>query len=636
MSGQSVWVFRMSSKYLDTCNYRIVSFYSMNILLFSQFSFGRFVPLLLSLVVTVFLFNHYRKRRHSRHILFLSLYFFFVTLFNAAYFMAFSIYHEAGAYMWLITATAPIGIVFLVQFAYRFPVKSFHRESRVVYIISMIAALLSFLDFVIRSAGTSARITMTDYELAYNSQVIPVICFILFAWTIGIFLRQTITLSRKEGRTGPALNLFLHPASQQARAARNLSLIVILEIANSLFVILFMSFQAMSVGTINLIMNTLLLLSYTFFVIVLINNSGEPMLLTKKIAGIALVSVLFVIELTGQYALVVRDRAYDHRNLALLASQQKIVTAEKYRELAPQISYMVRITKSGESHTIYRKTGDCPFQPDLFQPYSVTGIFSSPRYLSGLLVDPRLKSRYYVRSCNKNFFHYYVSFNGTTYGIGFDFQEYRQYMHTVSLNLIITTIVFGLLALLLAPIAFFGGVISPLKRILLELDSSLDRSEGVEDEMVYLARAVGDTLRMNRELKARINELRENLVRDNQNRKDNKRLSPEAEKKITRVMDYIEKNYRYDISREGLAVYCNMSLSNLSSGFKMYTGMKIGDFVNQLRIRDAMVQLKGSDKSIIEIAFSTGFESLRTFNRVFFKINGITPSGYREKMTGSH
>ena len=267
------------------------------------------------------------------HILFLSLYFLFVTLFNAAYFMAFSMYHEAGAYMWLITATAPIGIVFLVQFAYRFPVKAFHRESRIVYVISMVAALLSFLDFVIRSAGTGARITMTDYELAYNSQVIPVVCFILFAWTVGIFVRQSITLSRMEGRTGPAVKLFIYPGSQQARAARNLSLIVLLEIANSLFVILFMSFQAMSVGTINLIMNTLLLLSYTFYVIVLINNSGEPMLLTKKIAGIALVSVLFVIELTGQYALVVRDRAYDHRNLALLASQQKTVTDGEFNQL---------------------------------------------------------------------------------------------------------------------------------------------------------------------------------------------------------------------------------------------------------------------------------------------------------------
>lgn len=624
----------MSTKYLDTCNRRIVSFDPMNILLFSQFSFGRFVPLLLSLVVTFFLFTHYKKRGHARHVLFLSLYFLFVTLFNAAYFMAFSIYHEAGAYMWLITATAPIGIVFLVQFAYRFPVKSFHRESRIVYIISMIAALLSFLDFVIRSFGTSTRITMTDYELAYNSQVIPIVCFILFAWTVGIFIRQSISLSRKEGRTGSAIKLFMNPGSQQALAARNLSLIVLLEIANSLFVILFMSFQAISVGTINLIMNTLLLLSYTFYVIVLINNSGEPMLLTKKIAGIALVSVLFVIELTGQYALVVRDRAYDHRNLALLVSQQKTVTGKEHSQIAPQIAYILRVTGSGKSKMIYKKSDNCVFQPDLFQPYSVTGIFSSHRDLSGLLVDPRLKSRYYVRNCNKNYFHYYMSFNGTTYGIGFDFHEYRQYMHTVSRNLIITTMVFGLLALWLAPIAFFGGVISPLKRILFELDSSLDRSEGVEDEMVYLARAVGDTLRMNRELKARINELRENLVRDNRDRKDSKRLSPEAEKKILKVMDYIEKNYRYDISREGLAGYCDMSLSNLSRGFMLYTGMKIGDFVNQLRIRDAMVQLKGTEKSIIEIAFSTGFESLRTFNRVFVKINGVTPSSYRDRMTG--
>lgn len=68
----------------------------------------------------------------------------------------------------------------------------------------------------------------------------------------------------------------------------------------------------------------------------------------------------------------------------------------------------------------------------------------------------------------------------------------------------------------------------------------------------------------------------------------------------------------------------------MSRIFKQYTGMKISEYINKLRIEDAVKQLTASNKKIIDIALSTGFESLATFNRVFKTLTGKTPSHYRE------
>jgi AraC-like DNA-binding protein len=69
---------------------------------------------------------------------------------------------------------------------------------------------------------------------------------------------------------------------------------------------------------------------------------------------------------------------------------------------------------------------------------------------------------------------------------------------------------------------------------------------------------------------------------------------------------------------------------NLSKLFSAHKNMRISDYINELRIRDAALLLAESDERIIDIAFSVGFESVRTFNRAFPKYMHATPEQYRK------
>ncbi len=100
--------------------------------------------------------------------------------------------------------------------------------------------------------------------------------------------------------------------------------------------------------------------------------------------------------------------------------------------------------------------------------------------------------------------------------------------------------------------------------------------------------------------------------------------------KIREIIDFINDNYRSDLSREGLAAAVGMNPNYFSGQFKEFTGKRIGDYINELRIKEAAEKLKEKDARIIDVALSAGFDSLSTFNRVFKNIMGKSPTEFRK------
>ena len=67
----------------------------------------------------------------------------------------------------------------------------------------------------------------------------------------------------------------------------------------------------------------------------------------------------------------------------------------------------------------------------------------------------------------------------------------------------------------------------------------------------------------------------------------------------------------------------------ISTLFSNSTGVTLTNYINQVRIQNAVRLLTGTDEKIGSIAKKTGFESRSYFCTVFKNITGKSPSEYR-------
>lgn len=80
-----------------------------------------------------------------------------------------------------------------------------------------------------------------------------------------------------------------------------------------------------------------------------------------------------------------------------------------------------------------------------------------------------------------------------------------------------------------------------------------------------------------------------------------------------------------------LAKKYNVSYSFFRKMFRKYTGMSPGQYHLQLRLTRAKELLVSTDKSIKEISYELGFQSIFHFSSLFKKKEGVTPSYFRNK-----
>lgn len=95
------------------------------------------------------------------------------------------------------------------------------------------------------------------------------------------------------------------------------------------------------------------------------------------------------------------------------------------------------------------------------------------------------------------------------------------------------------------------------------------------------------------------------------------------------VLQFIHGNYTQELTLEKTSSLFNLSMPYLSRMFKEFTGKGFLEYIHFLRIESAASLLKHTHLSITEIALEVGFESIRTFTRVFRKSKGMSASEYR-------
>ncbi len=101
---------------------------------------------------------------------------------------------------------------------------------------------------------------------------------------------------------------------------------------------------------------------------------------------------------------------------------------------------------------------------------------------------------------------------------------------------------------------------------------------------------------------------------------------------MSEIAAYIAENYKKNISLKTLATHLGYDYCYLSKTFNDMFSMSFTDYLNTFRIDNALSLLTNSNLTVTEIAFESGFQSIRSFNDVFKKRMGVSPAEYRKKI----
>ena len=110
-----------------------------------------------------------------------------------------------------------------------------------------------------------------------------------------------------------------------------------------------------------------------------------------------------------------------------------------------------------------------------------------------------------------------------------------------------------------------------------------------------------------------------------------KRLSYD-ENLLQNIFKFVEENFSGDCELSDLEKKTGYSYSYLSRCFKKTTGISFNTYVNRYRINNACYLLNNTSSSILECAFESGYKSIRSFNRNFLNVLGVTPREYRDRI----
>jgi AraC-like DNA-binding protein len=106
-------------------------------------------------------------------------------------------------------------------------------------------------------------------------------------------------------------------------------------------------------------------------------------------------------------------------------------------------------------------------------------------------------------------------------------------------------------------------------------------------------------------------------------------LSPEDEKFLTQLMDFIEKKWNNpDFNVSYFSEELGYSKSQLYRKLKALTGQSPNNFLKEFRLHKALDLLHQQYGNISEIAFETGFNKAAYFSKCFLDKYGILPSKY--------
>jgi AraC-like DNA-binding protein len=107
---------------------------------------------------------------------------------------------------------------------------------------------------------------------------------------------------------------------------------------------------------------------------------------------------------------------------------------------------------------------------------------------------------------------------------------------------------------------------------------------------------------------------------------------PLDNRRLRRVLDYVEGHLADDIAVTELANLACLSVFHFTRAFSAATGIPPHRYVTQRRLERAKEMIAAESRSIAETAFMSRFSSQASFTRAFRRATGMTPAVYRRSL----
>jgi len=102
---------------------------------------------------------------------------------------------------------------------------------------------------------------------------------------------------------------------------------------------------------------------------------------------------------------------------------------------------------------------------------------------------------------------------------------------------------------------------------------------------------------------------------------------------IRRAKAYIAGHYGDPVDLNEIARVMHVSTFYFCKMFRKATGLTFTDYLGRVRVEKAKNLLLNPHLRVSEIAYTVGFQSLTHFNRLFHRLTGESPTGFRDSAT---
>jgi AraC-like DNA-binding protein len=180
-------------------------------------------------------------------------------------------------------------------------------------------------------------------------------------------------------------------------------------------------------------------------------------------------------------------------------------------------------------------------------------------------------------------------------------------------------------------------------RVILDGQVLVDPRESSEGDSNMFKRWIDD-LRLRRparerivqlEVEARLLRFAEDLVAQSPGPANGSKASPVCDTnsadRIRQMLCFIAQNYTDQITVEHVGKAAGLHPNYAMNLFRKAVGATLVHYLTRLRLSRAQQLLATSNDKVVDVALSSGFNSLSRFNDVFKKACGSSPRDYRER-----